>query len=1212
MEKILFLFLLAFLTFVISIGFSDIITIYAIEDTYTSQEHPDANYGNSTKLYIAMQGSSANDEKRILLKFNISEISSLDIQDVNLSLFQKSGGTSKGGYPLYIKPSQLNPINATFDEDNTTWETMPAWTGTFGDCYFGDYSHKCNVAQHTEGREISWNITKWFKNRVNENYKTISFYVKSYTGETTPRNCIFNSRESGSNTVYPRITISYTPLPSTSTTTTTTTTTLPAFERPILLTNNDFWNILFASSLGYPTLVWNDTNDFTKQRQKKFIENYEPDVVFTLGVDYPAYLPVIRSHSVDKNSLKDYFPGQGRVIIDDNKTNAILSASIAKMMNYSLVMTDGLSPDDFNNSICDFYYDGCGTVLENEDELLNYLLNLTEQNKREVRYIVAANANHNESALAPKFSDAVPVPFSINENYSGNADEANENNKIHDVVKKINLTVDKIGNKKLLGRNYLFNQTLFLALLGMPYPVVRDPWDDDNWYLSDGEMLFTDNLYGDINGDGYIDLATGRFCCSPAEISLQIENAKTWNRKINRSLILSEYRLPKYLDLFAFGGMTQGFTTDWVLRSSGFETKRFVENRLEQVSENDIQNINEEFDFSLTSPEYWIGKAFDFLKLKKFVKFKYALLEYNWPEPEKLPDLTDENFLNNKDFAPLIFYFGMGNLDNWFLPSETDERFFTPYPGDINITPENFNFSEPKILFDEHSLSGHPESSFIRFNDLAYIGSTGIVHDTITGPPLLIFLRNIVGGNSLGKAVQNMKYVNVNNITSETNKKSPITSATAMSGLKLMQKESYQKILYGDPGIVIDPLSTASNEYVVDADGENLYVRADFNLSYDLINYTVGNKTYTDVKFESPDDYLYDYGKPVVPVFRKEMILPANISVSNVSIEITPIENLTLDPLLLQPDQFTDKTFGYSIFPKYNCWVDIQELLDGRSKLIINFAPVKYFNGTKSATIYNMNFSIKYESPLEILELGVSNKNITMGENQAFDINLKADGYVNLSLLISGENFTCEINETEFVNGTKNISIAWAPDRPGNFLAMLVAASDGLVAGPKEINFTVGEVPMTTTTIVPESATATIPSRKPFRKSELTSPKKIERETIRIFERAYFMRDKGKEIFIYQNPRESIRIENTYNNITKTFTTPYKRLKMFSDPTVSRYELTTPDGKIIKTMSNGNAVQDCWANCDMLSDELDAAIAYYNELASALNEKINSGELSIG
>ena len=57
--------------------------------------------------------------------------------------------------------------------------------------------------------------------------------------------------------------------------------------------------------------------------------------------------------------------------------------------------------------------------------------------------------------------------------------------------------------------------------------------------------------------------------------------------------------------------------------------------------------------------------------------------------------------------------------------------------------------------------------------------------------------------------------------------------------------------------------------------------------------------------------------------------------------------------------------------------------------------------------------------------------------------------------------------------------------------------------------------------------------------------------------------------------------------------------------------ILTTMGNIIKTMTNGKVVHDCRANCGMLSGELDDTIAYYNELASRLEEKINSGELVI-
>ena len=140
--------------------------------------------------------------------------------------------------------------------------------------------------------------------------------------------------------------------------------------------------------------------------------------------------------------------------------------------------------------------------------------------------------------------------------------------------------IEKYGS---LDENYTFGIMPKLAIIGtekdMPYyvmldlgleDIVEEPSGDDLW-------LKTDNFYGDLNDDGFMDVAVGRIPRSLEKGSWQLFYTRKYDEKQNMSIgILAEYNHKGFFDVLALGGsMANGFAANLNLRSA----ERLVENR---------------------------------------------------------------------------------------------------------------------------------------------------------------------------------------------------------------------------------------------------------------------------------------------------------------------------------------------------------------------------------------------------------------------------------------------------------------------------------------------------------------------------------------------------------------------------------------------------------------------------------------------------------
>ncbi|MCD6381621.1 MAG: DNRLRE domain-containing protein [Candidatus Aenigmarchaeota archaeon] len=1145
-------------------------TIEAIKDSFISEGkgcisdpefRPDKNYGWDP--YILITKPTENrvcSEYRGIISFGVINISPSKIQNVTLVLTQtKKLPWSCKFYRLKLRSFQIYPYN--WSENDITWDLQPPIGNFIGKCL---WSPNCCTGNYETPRYIDFDITDWVINQTKNKYP-IDFFLVTDSWTSSDWNVIEIASKDHPNPYYhPKLIIEYeenettttsttlttstttstlptttvsttSTAPTTTTTTTTieTTTTIPQIRKPVFITDSDFWNILSASPYSFPLLVKDDT--WSNSEIEKFIERYSPTEILCINTDYENCIHISR------DQLKSLIPTQGTVIVDGDRKRAILGSYIAKLLNYSLVEILDVNGNDFyGNVICTFNFSSCSKILDSEEKLEDFIFNLTKG--KEMNTIILTNVEKNESALASKIG-GLPIVLDIKENYTDlTIDDVNTKNKIFDAVEIVNRTIQKMKDNGMISEDYLMNNSFFLILVGMPFAFVKDPYPE-LFHNMDGSVLVTDNLYGDCDKDGYLDLAVGRFCCSPSQISVQIENRRFWNPKEKRALVLAEYRKPP--GKISFDGMSDGMITEGTLGSAGFNITRLVEWRAPNFTDTELSNL------TLPDPtnmgiDDWI--KYGEILMKVIEEWKYKLYEYNLLDllllrkPEKLPALNRINFFKYKNFSSLIFYFGMGDEDAWYLPGDN----YDPYPKENNITPNEFDWTGPKMLIDEHTLAGQPTSRFVHCNNLVYLGPTGIVHDTISSITYRRFLEPLAKGKPIGEALREMKRFSLN----YTNQSRPfLVSLIFYFNHKATLKDMYQLMLYGDPRLSIDPVNFHMETYRAEQNGNEMKIKVSMNPKWRIEQ----SENFLDVNVENADNFIFDLGRPLVPVLEREIILPSRADY-HVDVQIHKLNESYVNPLILEPDQFSyNQSLNYTIFPEENYWIDERELLDGRKEIRIIFSPVKYIhNSSIKVEIYNATFEISYQSPLEILDLSA--------DQDSIEIELKSNGLTKLLVQIVGEDKTELIRKDVEIHGTQKVSIPYHFDS-GKYIIRVSTIRGNLRAGPKEISLSVGQ--QTTETTTSTTMISLLESGK--KKIGLEKSTWIKRN----FEEVKHFSSPSGETFIFRSFDKMIIINKTFENISFQYLTPDFSLIFSKNSKEKKYFYFTNKGSLIISESHG-------------------------------------------
>jgi hypothetical protein len=711
----------------------------------------------------------------------------------------------------------------------------------------------------------------------------------------------------------------------------------------VTLVAEDFWDLLYASVANKTVALPGEETD---------------GVVFGVGVD--------GTYRIKRNFIGEQWPGDGWVVVDRDKEKALLGAAVAVKLNYRLTNRSDVA----GMKICTFNCVG-GEILDTREKLETRLLKLMQSD-----YLALVNVDRDIGGLVPlltKKRNAFPIAFSMGQNKNITDFSA--------VKDAINKTVEKLVQNPT--QDYMYDPMIYIALLGMPYGVVEDP-SNEIYYNVDGEFLYTDNFYADYDEDPYVDAAVGRIT-TPRQLG---------EIKQKDGIIVAEYRVPAYVDLILPGGMIEGFIVEKVLNEYGFDLKRIVEHRGGDPKKYMLKILADEFDFGNIKGTWMklitqLSKPLSFIFWGAEAKYMFLEtdLEKNIFRPKKLTKLTKTNLKKELPGEDIIFYFGIGNTTHWMLPKHG----LNPYKTPIHL--DEMKLEKNVFMYDEHSLSGHPDSVFS--NQFLFVGSTGIVHNPFGLLVIRVFLDALTKNKPVGYAVRDMKTMVVFP-GNETGPENLITGSTVTGALNKMKKEHYEKILYGDPKYVVDP-APEDLEQVDITDKQEVI----FSLK-------------PEANFTDADGWLMEYNKPVVPFYKFSLPLPKEAELENLHINDV-WRNETVNITLVEPDEHFDKKAFNGTFPDQRLWMNIDRKEDGRGVLDIWVVGMQIHNSTPIATILEeINVTVDYNAPVDILSFDSQE----WWDIAELKLRLKGNGWVNVSVLINGT----EMSKRIYVDGFANTS----------------------------------------------------------------------------------------------------------------------------------------------------------------------------------------------
>jgi len=181
------------------------VVLYASADTFISSKNPSTNYGTEDFLELAYTTSGGNDQRHILLKFDLSTIpSTAVITDARIRLYQINPSACDG---------TVTPNEVTLRKKWDAWEeTEMDWSSGIGNVPITTRTGNCST---NWGFIVTDTVQDWVNGEENNGFILMGFSSTIYTR-------FFYSREHGTN--MPELDVSYT-LPDASTSTTTSTST---------------------------------------------------------------------------------------------------------------------------------------------------------------------------------------------------------------------------------------------------------------------------------------------------------------------------------------------------------------------------------------------------------------------------------------------------------------------------------------------------------------------------------------------------------------------------------------------------------------------------------------------------------------------------------------------------------------------------------------------------------------------------------------------------------------------------------------------------------------------------------------------------------------------------------------------------------------------------------------------------------------------------
>lgn len=786
--------------------------------------------------------------------------------------------------------------------------------------------------------------------------------------------------------------------------------------REVIVTDTNWKNILAASSTGRPVLVGEPLVN---------LEDLDIDVLVLGNTGIWGSEKVYRVN--DRKSLQAIFLNQEKKVKVDDMVSGVFGARLANSMNRILVFE--------------------GKCKENCLDLSNKSLEEMEQilvrDLGRVNYFVLANKNRDNSLLVAQmsiFRNGFPIFLDLdNISYPEPGDRLNsyetfnQNNQVEPIREKLK---DKIARYGKLEKNYTFGIMPKLAIVGteydVPYSVVPDMGLEDFVQEPSGDDLWikTDNFYGDINDDGFMDLATGRINKELEEGTWQILSVRLFEEKEELNVgILAEYNQPAGLDLLTFGGsMMNGYMAHLNLR--GYEAERLVEKRYYssgEIEDELLEEIKKIILKELNKKLFWV-----FTKLEFSQKLLYILLERDWigweipGVPHYLEEITMErsvDLLEGKDFT---LFFGPGDASQIFFYDDMGEDrdiYFDPYPGpELDLG----NLEKTGFLFLDYSYSAAanlPEKS------PGFLGNTGIMHEVASRNSLLYFLEST--GHGVGQALAESK-----NSLARIEMKDD-------EGPKPREKEYFEKVLLTDPALKLTEEKIPKGFFSAKREGNYFYdeveIKPEINGSGCSFPMLVPNK-------------------PITPVYTGSMIIPSGAEVTNfkVSKKSKVFDNVSFP---LYSDKYYSQENFSGIFPKEEWWKRERTYLDGRKEIIFS-VPVVYDSENMTAFVNDFVFRVEYNADLEITNFYTAD--ITEGESQIFYLEIYSEEEREAEAYLKFCGQSCEeISKfVELEEGENLMRLLWnGTEEPGNYQAQVTVSSGSIHIGPRALNFRVLERP---------------------------------------------------------------------------------------------------------------------------------------------------------
>ena len=818
----------------------------------------------------------------------------------------------------------------------------------------------------------------------------------------------------------------------------------------MIISSGEWQNVLAAVPVRVPLIV---SGGLTGEVQR-FIYDYQPDYIYTLGLD----LGLNNSYSIGPEDVPGlFFPNETGAVYADDRDSAVLGSQLAYYMDLPLVFdSSGWNPSGL--------VDLSGM---SEEEIQKLYVDEVKAGGDGISYLVLANMDNESSLLAGRVAGmrggfVVPVMLP-GIDYSGEPYQANADNGVFDALDEVADAAEWLSGEGLFAGSpeYIKGEPLYLGMVGDGYSIPFAMFMDPGLEIIndvDGDTLYTDLIYGDLNNDSYMDLSVGRFMGNLTAISLQLERLGL--PRGESAVLIGQYRHIKYQELKLMGGgMTQAYSAQWALDAAGFDTMRIVENRTEspiKMGLRDMLNIAM-FHYGLQGTEGLAGTlscvsmAWGIAELGE--RLIYAFLEYDWgtwleklkgwdvSAPEALGVLYPDTEIGEPE---ILGYFGVGGK-YWVVPPDDKddiELMTMPY---VRATPwESLDFSN--FLYDDHDMSASSDMDMqVLSSGGMSAASSGIVHDPYTIYYSGIFFEGLARGKPAGEAMRDA----INSVVPEN----PLSLMDLVfrSGEipNLYFKNKYERLLLGDPAYRPVEDGIPDWQYVFRVRPYNSYL-AESSIESD---YIIKHK---NVFVRNADDYLVESGKPYVPVFVREIVLPEGSEVEDVDFSGFYRSYRMVEPMIVPWDGYYEGLEeGFSgKYPEEKYWYRTSNLIDGRV-LVRVYAPAVIYSEGKTSVLKWGRVSVEYDSPVEVV---VNTMDIRLGLTEDIGVEVINSGGEDLSgtlwVWVGGEEYSRPVQME--AGETVEETFSFTPEEAGEYQARAIFVSD-LSSGPRYSEFMVWE-----------------------------------------------------------------------------------------------------------------------------------------------------------